>query len=158
MSADGFQSADTIQLLTTAGYNAKVISLDRTPAGYLAFKSAINEERLDLLDLDKSKLEYEIIELERDGMSGKIDHPVEGSKDISDSLCGAIYGASLYKLSEQMKHATDDFTLTSELLSADLVNSDVAMTNSMLGLDSSTHVIKSMNDYAMTNSSDIIDW
>ena len=78
ISADGFQSADMLQQLKVAGFNTKLISLDRSPAGYLAFRSAINEERLNLLDLSNSCVETEIINLEQDGMSGKVDHPSDG--------------------------------------------------------------------------------
>ena len=30
-------------------------------------------------------------------MSGKVDHPVDGSKDVADGLAGALYNASLHK-------------------------------------------------------------
>lgn len=75
ISADGFQSADMLQQLKIAGFNTKLISLDRSPAGYLAFRAAINEERLNLLDLSGSTVEDELVNLEQDGMSGKVDHP-----------------------------------------------------------------------------------
>lgn len=78
VSADGFQSVDTIQQLTLAGYNAKKISLDRTDEGYMTFKQAINEERLDLLNLRNTLLEKEIIDLQREGATGKVDHPSNG--------------------------------------------------------------------------------
>lgn len=78
ISADGFQSADTLQQLTTKGFQTKLISLDRTPNGYLSFRSCINEQRIELLDLSSSLLESELIKLERDSMSGKVDHPPAG--------------------------------------------------------------------------------
>lgn len=156
VSADGYQSADTIQLLTVAGYNAKVISLDRTPAGYLAFKSAINEERLNLLKLDGSKVETEIIELERDGITGKIDHPdngTRGSKDESDSLCGAIYNASMYEMNNRMKHAAEDTELTAELLVEDTKNYN--MTNELLGLGNA-QVVTSVEDIISAMDDDLV--
>ena len=85
ISVDGFQSADTIQLLTKAGFNIKLVSLDRKPDGYLAFKAAIAEERIDLLNIRKTVLEREIVELERDSVSGKIDHPPAGCF-VADTL------------------------------------------------------------------------
>lgn len=78
ISCDGFQSRDTIQLLKNAGFKAELVSLDRTNTGYNVFKSAINEQRVDLLQLSDSLVEHEIIDLEQDGLSGKIDHPIEG--------------------------------------------------------------------------------
>lgn len=78
VSMDGYQSADTLQQLKVAGYKTKLVSLDKSPAGYLTFRSAINEERLDLLDLSTTMVEHELLELEQDGISGKIDHPIDG--------------------------------------------------------------------------------
>lgn len=154
ISADGFQSADTIQLLTTAGYDARVISLDRTPAGYLAFKSAINEERLDLLNLSSSHVETEMIELERDGMTGKIDHPSDGSKDESDSLAGAMYNASTYKLANSMIHAAEDTELTTELMARDVYDRS-RMESELLGTDNAT-IIHSMNDIPSSDFDDLV--
>ena len=75
--------------------DSTIVSLDKKPDGYLAFKSAINEKRIAMLHIDE--LETEIIRLERDNMTGKIDHPIDGSKDISDGLAGALYNASMHE-------------------------------------------------------------
>lgn len=76
VSVDGFQSADTRQNFINSGMSSKLVSLDKTPDGYLTFKAAINEKRISMLQLPE--LETEIINLERDNMSGKIDHPIDG--------------------------------------------------------------------------------
>lgn len=96
ISTDGFQSSDLRQQLITMGFeDTTLVSLDRTPTGYLALKSAINEQRIKLYNIDE--LEVELIRLEQDNMSGKVDHPpVDGSKDLADGLCGAMYNASLH--------------------------------------------------------------
>ena len=79
VSTDGFQSRDTLQQLLNAGFKASLVSLDRSPDGYQTFKAAVNEVRLDLLNLDNSLLENEIINLEQDSSAkGKIDHPMNG--------------------------------------------------------------------------------
>ena len=122
VSCDGYQSRDTIQQLTTAGISAKLISLDKAATGYLTFKAAINEERLDLLNLTGSIVEREAIELERDGITGKIDHPPAsegGSKDEVDSLCGAIYLASLYKYASHIRYAAEDAKIMADNLQSD---------------------------------------
>lgn len=96
ITLDGFQSFDSRQQFETMGFkDSKILSLDKTPDGYMMLKSAIYERRISLLNL--SILEQEIIQLERNNMSGKIDHPVDGSKDCSDALAGALYNASLHK-------------------------------------------------------------
>lgn len=92
ISADGYQSADTRQQLTQAGFDTKYVSLDKTPDGYMYLKASINEKRISMLDLDE--LNEELINLEQNNQTGKVDHPLNGSKDIADGLAGALYNAS----------------------------------------------------------------
>lgn len=133
ISCDGFQSRDTIQQLITAGFtNSKVVSLDKTPDGYLVYKNAINEQRISHIHIPE--LENEVINLARDNQTGKVDHDAEHSKDISDSLAGAVYNASqqeqelnLYMIDshEIMLEAnewTDEDTTTQDLLSKMVAN------------------------------------
>ena len=95
-SADGFQSADTMQILKTKGFNTKYTSLDRTPDGYDSLRSGINDQRLILLQGCNS-LWDELTDLERDNNTSKYDHPPMGKKDEADSLAGAYYDALQYK-------------------------------------------------------------
>lgn len=95
VSLDGYQSADSRQQFETAGFEATIVSLDKKPDGYLCTKSAINERRVQILS-DQSEMVKEFIELEQDNRTGKLDHPVDGSKDIADSFAGALYNASLH--------------------------------------------------------------
>lgn len=97
VSLDGFQSADTKQMLLAQGYDATIISLDKTPQGYLTLRSAMNDERIGLIQIEL--LEKELIELQRDIQTGKLDHPADGSKDGADSLAGALFNATLHKQS-----------------------------------------------------------
>ena len=91
VSYDGFQSADSIQLLNVAGQNACLQSLDRTDIPYLNLRSCILERRLDTYH--HSILTKELYDLEYDRKLGKVDHPMvtldglPGSKDLSDGLC-----------------------------------------------------------------------
>jgi len=132
ISLDGYQSADCKQQFITMGFtNSIILSLDRTADGYLAFKYSINEKRISLLHIQE--LELELINLERDNVTGKIDHPLEGTKDISDGLAGAVYNASLYKdnaLSDDAAMILEDVNdysdnpndILSNLLSTELFN------------------------------------
>lgn len=95
-SADGFQSADTRQILQTKGYQTGYTSLDRTPDGYDGLRSAINDQRIILLQGCPTLVE-ELSELERDNMTRKYDHTAYSTKDISDSLAGAFLNASKHK-------------------------------------------------------------
>lgn len=98
---DTYQSADTGQQLSAEGFDCDTLSVDRTeltddkiaicrPYEYL--KHAIYEGRLKLYKTDL--LFNELVQLEKDYTSGKIDHPPKGSKDQSDAVCGAVYTAS----------------------------------------------------------------
>lgn len=98
ISSDSFQSADLAQTLTAKGYIYKTISVDKVDADrickpYHHFKSCIYEERLAIYD-ECELLTTEVISLERNNNSGKVDHPQNGSKDACDAVCGALWNAS----------------------------------------------------------------
>lgn len=94
ISRDQYQSEYLGQLLESKGFGkVSKISLDRTPDGYTAFRSVLSEKRIDLLDVEL--LQNELIHLQRDSFSGKIDHTAGNSKDASDSLAGAVWNAIL---------------------------------------------------------------
>lgn len=92
-SRDQFQSEYLGQLLSASGFDDKKLSLDRTPDGYVAFRSILTEHRIELLNV--KLLQDELIHLQRDSVTGKVDHPVGGGKDLSDSLAGAVWNAVL---------------------------------------------------------------
>lgn len=134
VSADGYQSRDTIQQLTVAGYNARTLSLDRTPEGYITTRTCIYEERVDLLNIKNTLLESELINVEQDAVTGKVDHTVDGSKDIADSLVGAIFNASQYKRNLNEIHGANDGRVTSEMLQVTSSVSD-SLVQSMFGVN-----------------------
>lgn len=105
VSTDGFQSTDTQQRIAEHGITAKLLSLDRTPIGYEILKSAINEKRVGLLNIEL--LKREAAEIQRDTRTGKIDHPENGSKDMLDALAGALWSASMDKESYIYEHGED---------------------------------------------------
>lgn len=93
ISRDQFQSEYMGQLLEEQGFTVDKISLDRTPDGYIALRSVLLDKRIDMLDIQI--LQDELVLLQRDSTSGKLDHPVGGSKDVSDSFAGAVWNAML---------------------------------------------------------------
>lgn len=93
VSRDTFQSEYVGQMLTEMGFNVVVRSLDRTPDGYIALRSVLLEQRIDMLDVQL--LQDELVHLQRDGNTGKVDHPVGGSKDMADGFAGAVWNAIL---------------------------------------------------------------
>ena len=79
VSTDGFQSADLRQSLILAGIPTCYISLDKTPDGYETFKIALQEQRAILILHEYQPLLFaEFQNVERNNMSGKIDHTVDG--------------------------------------------------------------------------------
>ena len=93
ISRDQFQSEYMAQLLEAEGFTVDKLSVDRTPDGYLALRSIILEQRIDLLN--HKSLQDELVRLQRDGLTGKIDHPIGGAKDLGDSLARATWNAVL---------------------------------------------------------------
>lgn len=93
ISRDTFQSEYVGQLLTELGFDVKTLSLDRTPDGYIALRSVLLEKRIDMLDVQL--LQDELIHLQRDSNTGRVDHPVGGGKDCADGFAGAVWNAIL---------------------------------------------------------------
>lgn len=104
ITSDTFQSYDLQQQLNAEGFTCNILSVDKVdnipgesigickPYQYL--KNVIYENRINLY---KTELLYnELVQLERNNNNGKIDHPIKGSKDQADALCGSIYTASKY--------------------------------------------------------------
>ncbi len=98
ITTDGFQSQDTIQQLRKRRFHVESLSVDKSTLPYEDLREAIYEERIDfppyLTYLHKGsdkKVEIviqELMELTDDGK--KIDHPVNGSKDVADALAGVV--------------------------------------------------------------------
>lgn len=112
VSCDGYQSLMLLQSLKIDGFDAKEISMDivstktKECVGYTIFRNTLVEQRIKLLNL--YELTREITNLEKNETTGKVDHPKQVTKvledgtkvksvgkDISDSLGGAIYNATI---------------------------------------------------------------
>jgi len=95
ISADGYQSRDMIQQFKLREFESEVVSVDKDTVPYDTLKLAINEGRFKMFN--QSILIDEFLDLEEDKLAGKIDHPEDGSKDLSDAVAGAVYSASKHK-------------------------------------------------------------
>lgn len=93
ISRDQFQSEYLGQILEEQGFDVKKLSLDRTPDGYIALRSVLLEQRIDMLD--HQLLQDELVHLQRDANTGKVDHVIGRSKDVSDSFAGSVWNAIL---------------------------------------------------------------
>lgn len=88
VTCDSYQSAEMLQQMRARGINAKVVSLDRTTEGYDKLKSALYEDRISYYHYEPFL--DEVKKLEYHAERGKIDHPIAGSKDISDAVAGVV--------------------------------------------------------------------
>lgn len=100
VTSDSYQSVDTLQLLEKDGFVVKQYSVDKTKNAYYKLRSAIDEEKIKCAYNDI--LFEELVALVEGDK--KIDHPCRKSaihelkqrelnisKDVSDSLAGALY-------------------------------------------------------------------
>ena len=85
---DGFQSAAIGQPLTRLKIENKLQSLDRTKDPYLIHKRAVLQGRYIGAKNDICIQEYSKLE----NLPNGIDHPANGSKDLSDASTGAFFG------------------------------------------------------------------
>lgn len=92
ITMDSYQAVDTMQTLKAKGYDAEILSIDRKTDPYDTLKSALYENRV--LYYECPALMKELRELERDNVKKKIDHPVNGSKDLADALAGVVFTLS----------------------------------------------------------------
>lgn len=99
ISSDTYQSADLLQILKAEKFNTEIISMDRVDTDRICkpwqyFRNSVYEERIECYN--SVLLKEELIGLERDNNSGKIDHSTSGinSKDSADAVCGAVWNAA----------------------------------------------------------------
>lgn len=105
VSYDGVDSRESIQAWRKGNMRASMISVDRYSTPYKQFRDALYDTRVILQDDDE--VLSEILDLEHDEDKDKIDHPVNGSKDVSDAICGA-YTSMLERKSTWTAAAADD--------------------------------------------------
>lgn len=87
---DSYQSVDSIQLLRQRGFITGKTSMDTSDDPYHYVRGALYDGRLDMPTHDHCLTELR--SLEKDMKTGKIDHPPNGTKDVSDALAGVVWG------------------------------------------------------------------
>lgn len=100
VTCDSFQSRQLLQDLERDGFNAYMLSVDRTDEAYQTLKLAIYEERIKIVQSKLLQRELRELQYSRKNGRGKVDHPEstssdtltygKGSKDCADGLAGAI--------------------------------------------------------------------
>ena len=94
ISTDTFQSYDTGQTLQQKGYNYSQISVDRVNTDHICipyqyFQSTIYEKRIEIPYI--KSLQDQVIDLERNINTGKVDHP-QGGCFTGDTLVALVDG------------------------------------------------------------------
>jgi phage terminase large subunit-like protein len=84
---DGWMSQESIQAWRKSGIKSGHLSVDKTSGPYKAFREALYDERLR--GYYQPVIAEEMTQLEYDEKKDKVDHPVTGSKDGLDGVCGA---------------------------------------------------------------------
>ena len=90
ISADQFQSKQTLQNLENKGFDTEYISVDRSRDPYLFLRYLIHNKQIMIAK--NEELKTELRRLRDDGK--KIDHPINYRKDIADAVAGCIWNCS----------------------------------------------------------------
>lgn len=98
ISFDSYQSVDSIQMFQQRGLNAQTVSVDTDPLPYDTLKMALYENRIHMYDYPTLTHELRMLQEDFSGRKRKIDHPRNGSKDVSDALAGTIFTLSQQKI------------------------------------------------------------
>lgn len=98
VTTDGFMHADFLQLLRKQNFNCELLSVDRTKDPYRSYRRAVMEGRV--FSTKHSILEKELLGVE--DLGNKVDHPPNGSKDISDAIVGSYYSCQEHAFSSQL--------------------------------------------------------
>jgi hypothetical protein len=100
VTMDGFQSTDTEQQLRKRRFRTDYVSVDREVLPYHDLREALYEDRIEfppyIVTIRKESgnddvdiLYKELTELVDEGR--KIDHPIDGSKDVADAVAGVTF-------------------------------------------------------------------
>lgn len=87
ISTDQYQSTFMREILTSQGFHTDKVSVDSSEEPYIGLRSVLYDQRIELLKNDLR--ENELIKLQR--VNNRIDHPIKGSKDAADALCGSVF-------------------------------------------------------------------
>lgn len=97
ITTDQFQSSDMRQVLADIGFDTALLSVDKTDEQYLTFINLLYEERIQFYDHPVLKDELFNVIHYRD--KHKVDHLPGNSKDLLDSVVGAVWNAITHEQS-----------------------------------------------------------
>ena len=121
---------------------------------YQYFKNAIYEQRFKMYK--SQELIDELTDLERNINTGKIDHPVNGKKDVSDATCGSTFTASKYA-EEYAYDYGEDYEKTI-LMNEDLIENDYNSKQQMVvDFEEELKKLNPLKELNIKNNNDAID-
>lgn len=99
VTMDGFQSTETRQQLQRRRIDAEHVSVDKSLIPYYDLRDALYEDRLEFPKYmvtiragDVEKVNIANLEMSTlEDLGNKIDHPPNGSKDVSDAMAGVAF-------------------------------------------------------------------
>lgn len=100
VTMDGFESTDTLQQLQRRRFDTEYVSMDKQVLPYHDLREAIYEDRIEFppyivtIAKESGSEDVEILVKELSelmDMGRKIDHPVNGSKDVADAVAGVTF-------------------------------------------------------------------
>lgn len=112
---DSFASAESLQVLSENGIPSGNLSVDRTDDQYLNLVNLIYEGRLKTYHYRPA--ERELFELIHFRGARRVDHPVDGSKDVCDGWCGSVWNAMTQTKDETPKDS--NYFNTASLITSD---------------------------------------
>jgi hypothetical protein len=92
LTFDNFASHESIQMVRKFGIHSDLVSVDRSTEPWEAARDMIYQDRLDIQP-NCELLQVELNTVEYVPTKDKVDHPPRGTKDVADSVVGAITGA-----------------------------------------------------------------
>ena len=100
VTMDGFESTDTMQQLQRKRFHADYVSVDKQILPYHDLREALYEDRIDFppyicnIHMESGSQPVEILVKELTELMDtgrKIDHPLNGSKDVADAVAGVTF-------------------------------------------------------------------
>ncbi|MBF0554024.1 MAG: hypothetical protein HQK96_05625 [Nitrospirae bacterium] len=89
VSMDSYIKADPIQILNSKGFKADHVSVDSSVLPYQTLKDAFYEDRIIMYRYEPVLVELKGLEFNL--AKRKVDHPIDGEKDVADSLAAVVY-------------------------------------------------------------------
>lgn len=113
ITADQYQSKDTLQILYDNGFSTNHLSIDLDIEIYRNLRNAIYEDRFECAD--HPILQDELIHLEENFKKRKIEKKPNKSKDVSDAVAGACWALTKYGLYMSSNNMTPQYGNSKEM-------------------------------------------